>query len=111
PSPDPVSRKHWAEPQVAAAGAAARRAASRRDAASSRLTPAHCRARPPCYTFRPMSTHRSLRTLAVIGAGNMGSGIAQKAAADGFPVLLIDLDDAKVARGLGIVEKTLAEAV
>jgi len=58
-----------------------------------------------------MSTHRSLRTLAVIGAGNMGSGIAQKAAAEGFPVLLIDLDDAKVARGLGIVEKTLAEAV
>jgi enoyl-CoA hydratase / 3-hydroxyacyl-CoA dehydrogenase len=51
------------------------------------------------------------RTLAVIGAGNMGSGIAQKAAAEGFPVILVDLDDAKVARGLSIVEKTLAQAV
>jgi len=58
-----------------------------------------------------MSTNRTLRTLAVIGAGNMGSGIAQKAAAEGFPVVLVDLDDAKVARGLSIVEKTLAEAV
>jgi enoyl-CoA hydratase/3-hydroxyacyl-CoA dehydrogenase len=58
-----------------------------------------------------MSQHRSIRTLAVIGAGNMGSGIAQKAAAEGFPVVLVDVDDAKVARGLSIVEATLAEAV
>jgi len=51
------------------------------------------------------------RTLAVIGAGNMGSGIAQKIATEGFPVLLVDLDDEKVARGLAIVEKTLAQGV
>ncbi|MEZ4302771.1 MAG: 3-hydroxyacyl-CoA dehydrogenase NAD-binding domain-containing protein, partial [Polyangiaceae bacterium] len=60
-----------------------------------------------------MSTHeeRPIRTLAVVGAGNMGSGIAQKMATSGFPVLLVDLDDAKVQRGLSIIEKTLAEGV
>ena len=33
------------------------------------------------------------RKLAVIGAGNMGSGIAQKMATEGFDVVLVDLDD------------------
>jgi enoyl-CoA hydratase/3-hydroxyacyl-CoA dehydrogenase len=41
----------------------------------------------------------------------MGSGIAQKMATEGFDVVLVDLDDAKVARGLGIIERTLAEGV
>jgi enoyl-CoA hydratase/3-hydroxyacyl-CoA dehydrogenase len=49
--------------------------------------------------------------LAVIGAGNMGSGIAQKAATEGFPVILVDVDDAQVARGLAIIDKTLADGV
>ena len=50
-------------------------------------------------------------TLAVIGAGNMGSGIAQKMATEGFQVILVDVDDEKVARGLGIIRDTLAEGV
>jgi enoyl-CoA hydratase / 3-hydroxyacyl-CoA dehydrogenase len=54
---------------------------------------------------------RPVRTLAVVGAGNMGSGIAQKMATSGFQVLLVDLDDSRVARGLSIIEKTLAEGV
>jgi enoyl-CoA hydratase / 3-hydroxyacyl-CoA dehydrogenase len=58
-----------------------------------------------------MSTPRTVRSLGVIGAGNMGSGIAQKAATEGFPVVLVDLDEEKVARGIGIIEKTLAEGV
>jgi enoyl-CoA hydratase/3-hydroxyacyl-CoA dehydrogenase len=58
-----------------------------------------------------MSSTRTVRTLAVIGAGNMGSGIAQKAATEGFPVILVDLDDAKVARGLAIIDKTLTDGV
>jgi enoyl-CoA hydratase/3-hydroxyacyl-CoA dehydrogenase len=58
-----------------------------------------------------MSSTRPVRTLAVIGAGNMGSGIAQKAATEGFPVILVDVDDAQVARGLAIIEKTLADGV
>jgi len=49
--------------------------------------------------------------LAVIGAGNMGSGIAQKMATEGFRVVLVDLDDEKVARGVKILGDTLAEGV
>lgn len=56
-------------------------------------------------------TPRPIRTLAVIGAGNMGSGIAQKMATEGFPVILVDLDDAKVARGLDTIATTLAQGV
>ena len=53
----------------------------------------------------------TFRTLAVVGAGNMGSGIAQKMATEGFEVLLLDVDDGKVARGLETIERTLQEAV
>jgi len=59
-----------------------------------------------------MSTpDRPFERLAVVGAGNMGSGIAQKMATEGFPVLLVDLDDEKVERGIGIIEKTLNDGV
>src|SRR6476646_474201 len=54
---------------------------------------------------------KPLRTLAVVGAGNMGSGIAQKMATEGFDVILVDVDDQKVARGIATIERTLKEAV
>ncbi|NIM60589.1 MAG: NAD(P)-binding domain-containing protein, partial [Acidobacteria bacterium] len=54
---------------------------------------------------------KALDKLAVIGAGNMGSGIAQKMASEGFDVTLVDLDDEKVRRGLEIIRTTLAEGV
>jgi enoyl-CoA hydratase/3-hydroxyacyl-CoA dehydrogenase len=57
------------------------------------------------------SKTRSLDRLAVIGAGNMGSGIAQKMATEGFSVVLVDLDDEKVTRGLDTIKRTLAEGV
>ena len=41
----------------------------------------------------------------------MGSGIAQKMATEGFSVMLVDLDDEKVARGLSIINKTLDDGV
>jgi enoyl-CoA hydratase/3-hydroxyacyl-CoA dehydrogenase len=41
----------------------------------------------------------------------MGSGIAQKMAAEGFDVVMVDLDDEKTARGLRAIEQTLAEGV
>ncbi len=50
-----------------------------------------------------------IRRYAVIGAGNMGSGIAQKIATAGFPVVVVDLDQAKVERGLDGIRTTLAE--
>jgi enoyl-CoA hydratase/3-hydroxyacyl-CoA dehydrogenase len=56
-------------------------------------------------------TSYNINKFAVIGAGNMGSGIAQKIATEGFKVVLVDLDDEKVARGIGIIETMLDQAV
>lgn len=48
---------------------------------------------------------------AVIGAGIMGSGIAQWLSSRGVSVILRDVDSAAIDRGLGNIEKTYAEAV
>ncbi|MEU6076134.1 3-hydroxyacyl-CoA dehydrogenase family protein [Micromonospora sp. NPDC047074] len=45
--------------------------------------------------------------LAVVGAGLMGSGIAQVAAQAGWQVTLRDLDDAATGRGMGAIRKSL----
>src|SRR5437763_1508390 len=42
-----------------------------------------------------------IRTIAVLGAGTMGHGIAQVAAAAGFCVVLRDVSEELVAKGLG----------
>jgi enoyl-CoA hydratase/3-hydroxyacyl-CoA dehydrogenase len=52
-----------------------------------------------------------INKIAVIGAGNMGSGIAQKIAQEGLNVVIIDLKDEYVERGLGIIRQMLQEGV
>ncbi len=47
----------------------------------------------------------------VIGAGNMGSGIAQKIAQEGLNVVLVDIKEEYVQRGLNTIENLLQEAV
>jgi enoyl-CoA hydratase / 3-hydroxyacyl-CoA dehydrogenase len=49
--------------------------------------------------------------VAVLGAGTMGSGIAQACAAAGFSVRMRDVDAAAIARGRGLLERSLAGAV
>jgi 3-hydroxybutyryl-CoA dehydrogenase len=49
--------------------------------------------------------------IAVIGAGQMGSGIAQVAAASGHDVLLNDRASEYIERGLGVIEKNLNRSV
>ena len=49
--------------------------------------------------------------VAVIGAGTMGSGIAQVAAAAGHPVLLYDADQAALAKAQEQIAGALARAV
>ena len=49
--------------------------------------------------------------IAVLGSGNMGSGIAQACAQAGFPVRVRDLTEAQIARGRGIIESTLDGAL
>ena len=53
----------------------------------------------------------SIETIAVIGAGTMGHGIAQVAAFNGFAVLLSDLDRDALARGVTSIEKNLAKGI
>ncbi|MGI0053045.1 MAG: 3-hydroxyacyl-CoA dehydrogenase family protein, partial [Thermoplasmata archaeon] len=49
--------------------------------------------------------------VAVLGSGNMGSGIAQAIAQAGYPVRVRDVSDEALARGRGLIEKTLEGAV
>jgi 3-hydroxybutyryl-CoA dehydrogenase len=52
-----------------------------------------------------------IRRIMVIGAGFMGSGIAQVLAVAGYEVVLRDIDDALVARGRDVIAKNLAGSV
>lgn len=47
----------------------------------------------------------------VIGAGNMGSGIAQKIAQEGINVVMVDVKQEFVDRGLSTINRLLQEAV
>ena len=46
-------------------------------------------------------------TIGVIGAGTMGNGIAQTAASAGFKVVMCDVDEAFIERGIGNISKSL----
>ena len=52
-----------------------------------------------------------IHTIGVLGAGTMGHGIAQVAAVAGFEVILRDLDDVSLARGIQSIERNLAKGV
>ena len=43
-----------------------------------------------------------IERVAVIGAGNMGSGIAQKSAQEGFSVQMVDKEEGFVKRGMAV---------
>jgi 3-hydroxybutyryl-CoA dehydrogenase len=49
--------------------------------------------------------------LAVIGAGQMGSGIAQVAAMHHHSVVLVDRDEATVSRGIAAIERNIARLI
>ncbi len=53
----------------------------------------------------------SITTFGVIGAGQMGGGIAQVAAASGLQVILNDIKEEFVLRGLDVIGKNLQRAV
>ena len=52
-----------------------------------------------------------IETVGIIGAGTMGNGIAQICAAAGLPVVMVDISDAAVARGLATVNGSLDRLV
>jgi 3-hydroxybutyryl-CoA dehydrogenase len=52
-----------------------------------------------------------IKKVGVLGAGLMGHGIAQVTATAGYDVVLREVDDATLQKGLGKIEKQLAKAV
>ncbi|MCP4694297.1 MAG: 3-hydroxyacyl-CoA dehydrogenase/enoyl-CoA hydratase family protein [Desulfobacterales bacterium] len=52
-----------------------------------------------------------INKIGVIGAGNMGSGIAQKIAQEGIQVVMVDLKDEFVERGLNTIKTLLQQGV
>lgn len=52
-----------------------------------------------------------IRTVGIIGAGTMGNGIAQVCAAAGLSVVMVDISDAAVNRGLSTVGGSLERLV
>ncbi|CAN5813620.1 hypothetical protein BH18ACI4_BH18ACI4_25750 [soil metagenome] len=54
---------------------------------------------------------QTIETIGVIGAGTMGHGIAQVAAAAGYLVILRDVDRDTLARGIRAIERNLAKGI
>ena len=54
---------------------------------------------------------RPIGSVAIIGAGNMGSGIAQKSAQEQFEVQMVDREEQWVERGQSIIANFLDEAI
>ncbi len=52
-----------------------------------------------------------IRSFGVVGAGTMGSGIAQVAAQAGFTVTLVDVAPGALAKGVGTIDKSLERLV
>ncbi len=52
-----------------------------------------------------------IREIGIIGAGQMGNGIAQVIAASGFQVQLTDVSEAALAKGMANIEKNLGRLV
>ena len=59
----------------------------------------------------PASPPFEVKTVAVLGAGTMGHGIAQVAAAAGYRVILRDVTDELVSKGLRSIESNLSKGV
>ena len=52
-----------------------------------------------------------IKTLGVVGAGQMGAGIAQVASASGLSVVMSDIKDAFLEKGFAAIEKSLGRMV
>ncbi len=52
-----------------------------------------------------------IKKIGVLGAGTMGAGIAQVAAEAGFPVILVDIEEAIIVKALNSIKKSWKKAV
>ena len=53
----------------------------------------------------------AIERIAVLGAGQMGNGITQVAAAAGYHVIMIDIEQEYVDKGLATIQRSLAKLV
>ena len=49
----------------------------------------------------------NIKTIGIIGAGTMGSGIGQVMALSGFDVIIMDVKDEFIQKGMGNIKKGL----
>jgi 3-hydroxyacyl-CoA dehydrogenase len=56
-------------------------------------------------------TPRPIRKAGVIGAGTMGGGIAMALANGGIPVIILEMSQAALDKGLGVIDKNYAASV
>lgn len=61
--------------------------------------------------LKVVSNPQTIQTVAVVGAGTMGHGIAQVAAAAGYRVILHDVDRDTLAQGIRAIERNLARGI
>ena len=62
------------------------------------------------YLEQPSIKERNkmkIQSVGIIGAGTMGNGIAQVCAVAGLDVVMVDINDAAVQRGLDQISKSL----
>jgi 3-hydroxybutyryl-CoA dehydrogenase len=52
-----------------------------------------------------------IKKVGVVGCGSMGAGIAQLCAQSGFQVVVSEINDELLKRGMGFIDKTLARSV
>ena len=53
----------------------------------------------------------SIQTVGIVGAGTMGNGIAQACAVKGIQVVMVDISEAAVDKGLATIGKSLDRLV
>ena len=54
---------------------------------------------------------REIKKVGVVGCGLMGSGIAQVAAAAGYEVVVREVDDERLAKGMALIDRFLSKGV
>ena len=65
----------------------------------------------PAPPFFEAEDRMEINTIGVVGAGQMGGGVAQVAAMSGYEVLLQDVSQAALDRGLGTIRNSLTKLV
>ncbi|WP_456768794.1 3-hydroxybutyryl-CoA dehydrogenase [Bradyrhizobium sp. USDA 3650] len=68
-------------------------------------------ARPVWHVRKDEGFEAMIQTVGIIGAGTMGNGIAQICAAAGLSVVMVDISDAAVSRGISTVGGSLERLV